>query len=411
MDSHAIDPHRSSTRSAGLVLVGAIGLGGVIWVLSPARSPRPTAPSVVANAHVAVPDATDRRGSTSPADLASVDSRPAPIDPSDVLDLAADRPDVAQLVGLAALSTPSGRSTSTGANVGSSLTSPQLVRPAALFAPTDLRKELPPAVAAWLDQWEHDVRSGNAGATSTEELVELEALLGSPESHLSALEVVRLGDLLSDALAPGLSRDAALAVIDRLAVTAAERELDGLNTDHDRNIARPVLNTVRDLRLRIQTRPDWPLAERLFGLLIRWSWTEPRTRDAFWNHYVHAEAILNQGRAEDAAEGFKRLETIISDIAVGEEDRVDLKWGRGLSLFRAGRYNEAIPYLQNIADRHDHNDAPDAAVFLVIAEARIGSIAQAESHYRGLLGLITRSTNQGTVIEELDHAVAIKEGK
>ncbi|HLL91186.1 MAG TPA: hypothetical protein VK324_17950 [Tepidisphaeraceae bacterium] len=97
--------------------------------------------------------------------------------------------------------------------------------------------------------------------------------------------------------------------------------------------------------------------------------------------------------------------------------QAEVAWVKGLILVKAGRYNEAIPFLGAAAKVSDYHHAKEALEFLLFAQYRAVRPADAEPYYAELrhrfptsawLPQVTRERAIATQLAKARHGVAVR---
>jgi len=131
--------------------------------------------------------------------------------------------------------------------------------------------------------------------------------------------------------------------------------------------------------LRVIARPlydarQWTACERVYAKLV--GRYVPGTDEGRKVDFLHAETLYLSGQCSAA---WSVLESLAAQNSkwndLNENDRAEMCWVQALTLYREGRYEEALPLLKPAADTKGYSYAKDANLMLLYCLAKTGDAA------------------------------------
>lgn len=232
-----------------------------------------------------------------------------------------------------------------------------------------------PKLVEWLKVWQRTIEAG--GDISPSQRVELDTLLS--ESQLGCIALIDIGRAIHFQSSDNLTT---AAFYGRAAVLA-EHELHGYSASAKG--ARPILialNSTRPLLWRVVDGGHRNLVGALFTLntqlIERISPTDRSLADARLHGKIGAaECLFLMGRIDAGVAAALAIET----DALQPKQRADVAWTRGLLLFEAHRYSEAVPELRIVADHPKDHYAKAALKRLSLALSWRGNAKEASEAF------------------------------
>lgn len=234
-------------------------------------------------------------------------------------------------------------------------------------------------LSAWLAEWRKTARPGRQ-ATDVQR-AELEQILAARK--LSCQNLLDIGKGIN----VYSSDDLTTAYFFRAAITQGDRELADCAPGSEES--RPILvamNSTKPLLWRVIDGGDRRFLDALWVLnndLVKWiSSNDAALSNARLHGYVGiAECLYATNRTEEAIKASEAIDTRNLD----DDQRVAVAYIRGLSLFDAKRYAEALPELQIAAERVEGwQHQPDARGVYILALCYENKIPEAEAEYHRL---------------------------
>jgi tetratricopeptide (TPR) repeat protein len=196
------------------------------------------------------------------------------------------------------------------------------------------------------------------------------------KSDLSAMECLRISDLLSQASNQLDAETFASVGADRAVAELANVRIDDL-------AARPLLNALKRVEDGLWDSPGSEISrgitlEKITSILRRFNREYQWDQTPEWARIGHGEALFMQQRYSEAlGEANQMAVDAKSDGHFTDEERGGIEWLQAMVLFDNGRYREAIPHLAYTATHTALSHSKDAWPMWAVSLAKSGDSEQA----------------------------------
>jgi tetratricopeptide (TPR) repeat protein len=188
------------------------------------------------------------------------------------------------------------------------------------------------------------------------------------KSELSALECLRISDLMADRL------DA-----EAFASVGTDRAISDLkNIGTNDLVARPMLNALKRVEERLWESPGSAIdrgatLEKITSILMQFAREAPWDETPEWARIGHGEALYMQQRYSEAlGEANQVAMDANTDGHFNRRQKSGIDWLQALVLFDTGRYSEAVPHLEATARCIGFAHSKDAWPMWAVALAKSG---------------------------------------
>jgi hypothetical protein len=231
----------------------------------------------------------------------------------------------------------------------------------------------PQPLIIWMANWQNShLKDQSDDSETMVELKGLNLLNLIEKSDLSALECLRIGDLMADA-GDFLNAEAFAAV----GTDRAEFELkDVANGDMS---ARPILNELKRSDDRLWESPGSPntrgiTLEKITSILMRFDREDPWDQTPEWARIGHGEALYMQQRySKSLAEANQLATDATTDANFTNEQKSGIEWLQAMVLFDTQHYRDAIPHLESTATHTAFPHSKEAWPLWAVALAKSGN--------------------------------------
>jgi tetratricopeptide (TPR) repeat protein len=235
----------------------------------------------------------------------------------------------------------------------------------------------PEELLAWMTNWQTDHLRDQTDEERTVKGLNRPNLLETiAKSDLSAMECLRMSDLLSEAANQLDAETFASVGADRAVAELANVRIDDL-------AARPLLNALKRVEDRLWESPGSEISrgvtlEKITSALRRFNREYQWDQTPEWAKIGHGEALFMQQRYSEAlAEANQLAIDAKSDRYFTDEERGGIEWLQAMVFFDNGRYQEAIPHLAYTATHTALTHSKDAWPMWAVSLAKSGDSEQA----------------------------------
>ena len=235
----------------------------------------------------------------------------------------------------------------------------------------------PQKLVAWMEVWQTSRVIDQADQnTSIMELNRSNLLDLIGKSDLSAMECLRISDLMADAADKLDSETFASIGTDRAVTELADIRSDDV-------AARPLLNALKRADDRLWESPGSAVTraqrlEKITLILMRFVRENPWDQTPEWARIGHGEALYLQQRYSEALAEANGLATdATTNRHFTNQQKIGIDWLQAIVLFDTGRYQDAVPHLESTATHPAFAYASDAWPLWAVALAKTGDAAHA----------------------------------